>query len=91
MVLRKEEMMNNKALDDVIKEGLRLLDKTNLTLGMVKVWASYSMDIINIISTNNYIKYQYSAKVNDALFGMESPHNRLKECLKFLIANYSSF
>lgn len=81
--------MINSALDDVIKEGLRLKMKANLNFEMVQIWTNYSMEIINLISRNNFIKYQYSTIVANALLGNDSPNNKIDACLRFLINNYS--
>lgn len=81
--------MNNRALDDVISEGMRLIGKPDLNSIMVRIWASYSMDIINIISQNNFLKYQYSTIVANALLSDDIPSKKLDDCLRFLISNYS--
>lgn len=81
--------MNKQALDDVLNEGMRLIRKTNLSNEMVEIWARYSMDIINLISRNNFLKYQYSSIVANALLSIDTPKKKLDDCLKFLISNYS--
>ena len=81
--------MNKQALDDVLNEGMRLIRKTNLSNEMVEIWARYSMDIINLISRNNFLKYQYSSIVANALLSIATPKKKLDDCLKLLISNYS--
>lgn len=81
--------MNTRPLDDVLNEGMRLMGKTNLSHEMVKIWASYSMDIINIISQNSFLKYQYSTVVANALLSNDTPNKMMDDCLRFLISNYS--
>lgn len=83
--------MNNRPLDDVIKEGMRLMEKNTLNQEMVSIWAKYSLDIINLISKNSYINYQYSTMVANALLGTNPPYQKLDTCLRFLISNYSMF
>lgn len=83
--------MNNRPLDDVIKEGMRLLEKPTLNQEMVGIWAKYSLDIINLISKNSYINYQYSTMVANALLSADPPYKKIDACLRFLISNYSMF
>lgn len=81
--------MNKQALDDVLNEGMRLLRKTDLSNEMVEIWARYSLDIINLISQNNFLKYQYSSIVANAMLSNDTPNKKLDDCLRFLISNYS--
>lgn len=81
--------MNKQALDDVLNEGMRLLRKTDLSSEMVEIWARYSMDIINLISKNNFLKYQYSSIVANAMLSNDNPNKKLDDCLRFLISYYS--
>ena len=81
--------MNKQALDDVLKEGMRLIKKTDLSNEMVEIWARYSMDIINLISRNNFLKYQYSSIVANAMLSIDTPNKKLDDCLRFLFSNYS--
>lgn len=81
--------MNKRPIDDVLNEGLRLMNITNLSHEMVGIWAKYSMDIINLTSRNNFLKQQYSTIVANALLGNDTPNKKLDDCLRFLISNYS--
>lgn len=81
--------MNKQALDDVLNEGMRLLRKTDLSNEMVEIWARYSLDIINLISQNNFLKYQYSSIVANAMLSNDNPNKKLDDCLRFMINNYS--
>ena len=81
--------MNKQALDDVLNEGMRLLRKTDLSNEMVEIWARYSLDIFNLISRNNFLKYQYSSVVADAMLSNDTPNKKLDNCLRFLISKYS--
>lgn len=81
--------MNGKAIDNVIQEGMRLMGKSNLNNKMVRIWAHYSMNIINLVSKNSFIKYQYSTIVANAILSKESPSRQIDACLRFLISNYS--
>lgn len=81
--------MNNRPIDDVLNEGMRLMKKIDLSNEMVEIWARYSLDIINLISRNNFLKYQYSSVVADAMLSNDTPNKKLDDCLRFLISNYS--
>lgn len=81
--------MNKRALDDVINEGMRLVGKLDLSPDMVSIWARYSMDILNLISQNNIVKYQYSTIVANALLSNDTPNKKMDDCLRFLISCYS--
>lgn len=81
--------MNNRPIDDVLNEGMRLMKKIDLSNEMVEIWARYSLDIINLVSRNNFLKYQYSSVVADAMLSNDTPNKKLDDCLRFLISNYS--
>lgn len=81
--------MNNRPIDDVLNEGMRLMKKIDLSNEMVEIWARYSLDIINLISRNNFLKYQYSSIVANAMLSNDTPNKKLDDCLRFLISNYS--
>lgn len=81
--------MNNRPIDDVLNEGMRLMKKIDLSNEMVEIWARYSLDIINLISRNNFLKYQYSSIVANAMLSNDTPNKKLDNCLRFLISNYS--
>lgn len=81
--------MNNRPIDDVLNEGMRLMKKIDLSNEMVEIWARYSMDIIDLISRNNFLKYQYSSIVANAMLSNDTPNKKLDDCLRFLISNYS--
>lgn len=81
--------MNNQPIDDVLNEGMRLKNKTDLSNEMVGIWAKYSLDIINLISRNSVLKCQYSTIVANTLLGNDTPSKKLDDCLRYLINNYS--
>lgn len=81
--------MNNRPIDDVLNEGMRLMKKIDLSNEMVEIWVRYSLDIINLISRNNFLKYQYSSIVANAMLSNDTPNKKLDICLRFLISNYS--
>lgn len=90
MILKRKKIdMNSKAIDNVIQEGMRLMEKSDLRYEMVRIWANYSMEIMNLVSQNSVIKYQYSTTVANAILGKDSPNQQIGICLRFLISNYS--
>lgn len=77
--------MTHEALDKVIKEGIRLLELQNLNEEMVQVWINYSYNILDIISYNSFIKYQYHIFISELRSRNLPPYELLRKCVEYLI------
>ncbi len=84
MLKRKEAIMNN-GIYRVIKEGTSLMGNQYLNEEMFRTWLDYSLKMLDLVCGNTFIRYQYSSYALQVLNAQLTPHDKLNNCIEWLI------
>lgn len=75
----------NSALQNVINEGISLMGRHDLSAEMYKIWVDYSLNILNLISDNPMIKYEYTSILMNQTQSNNTLPIKLNKCIDYLI------
>lgn len=78
-------MWNNKPIQQVIDQGLKLLQSNQVTDSTYKIWVEYSKSMLNIATNNPTIYSNYLSVILAASNPSMQPSQRLSMCLQYLI------
>ena len=75
----------NNGIYRVINEGTSLMGNKYLNEAMFMAWLDYSRKMLNLVSNNSFVKYQYSSFVYQMMHAQLSPYEKLSKCIDWLI------
>lgn len=78
-------MWNNKPIQQVIDQGLKLLQNNQVTDSTYQIWVEYSKSMLNIATKNPTIYSNYLSVIFAASNSSIQPSQRLSMCLQYLI------
>lgn len=82
---RAKDMWNNKPIQQVIDQGLKLLQNNQVTDSTYQIWVEYSKSMLNIATKNPTIYSNYLSVIFAASNSSIQPSQRLSMCLQYLI------
>ena len=75
----------NKEMYGVINDGFELLKNPYFDNNMFLVWLDYSRKMLDLVSQNIMVKYQYASFLMPIVRSQESPDVKLRKCIDYLI------
>ena len=78
-------MNNNIPIQQVIDQGLKIMQNGQVTDAMYQVWVEYSKSILNMTTKNPSIYSNYLSVILAASSPNIQPYQRLSMCLQYLI------
>ena len=75
----------NNGIYRVIQEGTSLMGNKYLNEAMFMAWLDYSRKMLDLVSGNTFIKYQYSSFAFQVMNSPSTPFEKLSKCVEYLI------
>ena len=75
----------NNGIYRVIHEGTSLMGKNSLNEAMFRTWLDYSLKMLDLVSSNTFIKYQYSSYALQVMNSPCTPIEKLNNCVEYLL------
>lgn len=85
MFKQERRLSMNKEMYGVINDGIDLLKNPYFDNSMFLVWLDYSRKMLDLVSKNTMIKYQYASFLMPIVGSQESPDEKLRKCIDYLI------
>ena len=76
--------MNNEMIT-VIQDGINLMKNPYLDDNMFLAWLDYSRKMLNLVSKNAMIKYQYTTFLMSIINSQDTANVKLQKCRDYLI------
>lgn len=83
---RKErrQSMNNEMIA-VIQDGINLMKNPYFDENMFLAWMDYSRKMLNLVSKNAMVKYQYTTFLMSIINSQDTVNVKLQKCIDYLI------
>lgn len=85
MYKQERRLSMNKEMYGVINDGFELLKNPYFDNNMFLAWMDYSRKMLGLVSQNTMVKYQYSSFLMTIVGSQESPDEKLRKCIDYLI------
>lgn len=76
--------MNNEMII-VIQDGIELMKNPYFDENMFLAWMDYSRKMLNLVSKNTMVKYQYTTFLMSIRNSQDTPNVKLQKCIDYLI------
>lgn len=85
MFKQERRLSMNKEMYGVINDGFELLKNPYFDNNMFLVWLDYSRKMLDLVSQNTMVKYQYSSFLMSIIGSNEDAKVKLQKCIDYLI------
>ena len=76
--------MNNEMIT-VIQDGINLMRNPYCDVNMFLAWMDYSRKMLNLVSKNAMIKYQYTTFLMSIINSQDTANVKLQKCIDYLM------
>lgn len=80
----RRQSMNNEMIA-VIQDGINLMKNPYYDDNMFLAWMDYSRKMLNLVSKNAMVKYQYTTFLMSIINSQDAPNVKLQKCIDYLI------